>query len=130
MAATFTVRELLDDYVRPTAVRFDAEGHYNAFMALIGVIPRFLDTKVDIPIPDLGGAAEAGASVVAALSPINTTDALKEIAKAVSEAEKALNVQNLAVLNGKVNVQLVVKVGELAGAHASFDLAIGPAPQG
>ncbi|HEV2818061.1 MAG TPA: hypothetical protein VGW40_12670 [Allosphingosinicella sp.] len=133
---TFTLREVLDKFVKPTAVRFDAKVPYDAFIIALEQISKLLgknllEEGVDIPIPDLPRAAgEAGKVVADALSPIDPAKALAQIAKAVSEAEKAFNVQNLAVMNGKVNVQLMVNVGGVAGAQANFDLTIGPTPQG
>lgn len=127
-AITFTLRELLDDHVKPIA---NAAGAGLAYTALTAALAAVLDRKIRIPVPDPAkDAAEVGKAVAEALAPIDPANALRDIAKAVGEAEKAFNGQNLAVLNGRVNVQLMVKVGDAAGAQANFDLAIGPTPQG
>jgi len=123
-AVTFTLRELLDDHVKPIAEAIGAGVPYSIF---VGALAAGLSKKIRIPIPE---AEEAGKAVAEALAPIDPANALRDIANAVSEAEKAFNSQNLAVRTGRVNVQLMVKVGEMAGAQASFDLAIGPTPQG
>lgn len=126
---TFTLKSLLDEHVKKLVA-----GNTLSKVAYDGFVSTFadaLDTPIaipdSIPVPDLAAAADAAG---AALAPIDPAKALQDIAKAVAEAEKMFNGQNLAVLHGKVNVQLLVKVGDIAGAQANFDLAIGPIPQG
>jgi hypothetical protein len=118
--ATVTLKALISEHFKPPPLLRPA---YETFMSLCG---EALD-EVRIPLPDPAAAAKA---VGDALSPMDPSKVLLEVARAVSDAEKTLNGQNLAVLQGKVNVQLLVKIGDAAGGQANFDLAIGPTPQG
>jgi hypothetical protein len=129
MAGTnVTLKQLLDEHVKElaAAIPFGKE----AYESFVKSFSAALAKPIHIPIPSLPRLAEEARKTAAdALAPIEPAKALSEIAKAVSEAEKVFNGQNLAVLTGRVNVQLMVKVGDAAGAQANFDLAIGPSPQ-
>ena len=131
---TFSLKELLDEFVEPLVAELPVPvnpGAQIAYAAFLGATKDALRRKIEIPIPDADRGRESAGRVIAdAMAPIDPAKALRDVANAVSEAEKAFNSQNLAVLSGKVNVQLMVNVGDAAGAQASFDLAIGPSPQG
>ena len=63
------------------------------------------------------------------LTPIDPLDPLKKIAKAINEAEKLLNEENLVIATGTVEANLNVDVGGVAGANATIKVDIRPRPQ-
>lgn len=129
---TITVKpsEYLDQHVKPLAVHLGplATAAYETLRGLaIGA-----DEPVSFYVPDLpgsGGGASAPAlrpPILSGLQPVDPADALRDIAKAVRDAEQALNEVNLAIANATAEVSLVVKVGALAGANATMSITISP----
>jgi len=61
-------------------------------------------------------------------TPMDPVLAVKQIAEAIKQAEETLNKQNLVIASGSVQVDLDVKVGDAAGAHATINFQISPKP--
>lgn len=137
--------QFLDEVVRPVAVALDAPlppvlgvkptpatAAFDTFRAAVALVPGAGD-PISISLPDPPSLPGAGAGGGApppptgfGLQPIDPADALREIAKAVRDAESVLNEANLAIANASADVKLVVRVGGLAGADATLNVTISP----
>lgn len=131
--------DYLNSYVKPLADKVGAGGAFNAFKTAIGLVVD-LDEDISFNIPNPFPAppgSEGGESdnppnllpPIPSLQPINPEAALKAIAKAVREAEKLLNVENLAIGGASAEVSLIVDIGGVAGANTTFKINIGPTPR-
>ena len=133
MSADFyTVGDLL------TAID-DTTGHNAAIGGALNGVRALTDavhlTDSDTPLPrhftgptNGGGGTPANGAAAPApvLAPINPVDALRQLAEAISEAERTLNKENLVVATGDLDIELNVDVGGIAGAHAKFTLHVAP----
>lgn len=127
-----TPGDFLDDYVKPMADTVGAGGlPYSTFRAAISAVVD-LDETISIDIPDPFSTpfdSGSGASVPGpALQPIDPSAVLKSIARAMREAEKLLNTENLAIGGASADVTLVVDIGGIAGATTTFRINVGPTP--
>ena len=124
--------DFLDDYVKPMADAVGAGGiPYSTFRAAVSAVID-LDEEISFAIPnpfpapsDGGGGTAAPAP---ALQPIDPTAVMKSIARAMREAEKLLNTENLAIGGASADVTLVVDIGGIAGATTTFRINVGPTP--
>lgn len=127
-----TPGEFLDTYVKPMADTVGAGGlPYSGFKAAVGGLVD-LDEEIGFDIPNPFPAPPGGDSGSVApapsLEPIDPAAVMKSIARAMREAEKLLNVENLAIGRASAEVSLVVSVGGIAGATTTLKLDIGPSP--
>lgn len=74
------------------------------------------------------GTAPGAGPGLPALAPVDPLAPLQRLAEAINAAEQRLNLQNLVIASGSVEVNLSVKVGDLAGAQATVKLDIQPRP--
>ncbi len=135
-----SLEDLLDEYVGPII----GDGVLVTVKNMIN--ENLLDTKVKIPIPsdiidsltggggddsggDDGGWQSNNLPPIPPLVPIEPKAAMNAIAAAVRDAEKILNMENLAIGGAGIDVSLVVDVAGVAGANANFKITIGPTPR-
>ncbi len=126
-----TPGNFLDDYVKPMADKVGAGGlPYSAFRAAVSaVIDLDEDISFTIPNPFPAPSGDSGAPAAPpSLAPIDPTAVMKSIARAMREAEKLLNTENLAIGNASADVTLVVDIGGVAGATTTFRINVGPTP--
>lgn len=135
------LKEFMDSHVRPLAKAADDAippplprpnvPAYNALMSLLG---GPLDTTIEVDLPEVSlppppsPGSGAPATSPLPLQPIDPVKALEDIAKAVRQAERTLLGENLSIHNASVDVNLLVNVGNVAGASANLNLKIGPVP--
>jgi hypothetical protein len=62
------------------------------------------------------------------LPPVDPVEALNGIARAIQQMERTLNPENLVIADTSVDVELNVRVGDVAGAHATLHIQIQPKP--
>ncbi|MGF1627533.1 MAG: hypothetical protein ACFCVH_21855 [Alphaproteobacteria bacterium] len=134
-----TPNEYLDTFVKPLVQRLGgaATGAYTVFVGALNAAFD-LDKKIGFtipnpfpPPPDSGGSGEPPNLLppLPSLQPIDPEEVLKGVARAVRDAEKLLNTQNLAIGGATAEVTLVVQVGGIAGANATLKISIGPTPR-
>lgn len=136
-----TPNDFLDDYVKPMANKVGVGGApYEAFKAAVGFavdLDEVIKFSIPNPFPAPPGSGDEGDGAgppnllppLPSLQPIDPSSALKSIAKAIRDAEKLLNAENLAIGGASAEVTLVVEVGGLAGANTTFKINIGPTPR-
>lgn len=92
--------------------------------AMRGVGEALMNWPPDVPVPPdlLNLLTQEGERWL----PVVPSDALKSVAEAVVAAEGILGGAGLGVASGRVEVSLVVDVGGIAGARATFHLTLGP----
>lgn len=124
--------QFFDGYVKPVAEGLGLPGvtAYGIFRAAIALIPgAAVESSItipDIPAPPSLGDLIPTPSPAPALTPITPTDALREVARAVRDAEAILNESNLAIADASAEVTLLVSVGGLAGAEATISVKVSP----
>lgn len=126
---TMSALDFFDGYVKPVAGALGASGAYDLFRGALARVPG-ADAQRSITIPDIPAPPSPGDLIppppASTLQPIDPADALREVARAVRDAESVLNEANLAIANASAEVTLVVRVGGLAGADATLNVTISP----
>lgn len=119
-----------DQYVRPFLTSLNVPNAVLApldfFIGALSDAQQTLDSGIEAL---LDTAPEPAAALPNQLVPISPTDAMREVAEAVRDAETALNEANLAIANASAEVSLVVNVGGVAGANATLNVTISPTTQ-
>jgi hypothetical protein len=136
------LKAFMDAHVRPLANAADdaipqplPRPNVAAYDALMSLLGGPLDTTIEVDLPEVSlppppPSPGSGTAVTAPLplQPIDPVKALEDIAKAVRQAERTLLGENLSIHNASVDVNLLVNVGNVAGASANLNLKIGPVP--
>lgn len=107
----------------------------SACVAFEGFLDRIGDVIVSLPIPDsiCPPPPDGGPPSPAQPPPLDVQQTLFNIAAAINEAEKTLNLQNLIIGSGSIETVLDVAIevgGKLlgAGAHTTIKINLGPKP--
>lgn len=87
-----------------------------------------LTDAIEALLPSPGDTPTPAPSPLA-LTPIAPSDAMREVAEAVRDAEAKLNEANLAIANASAEVTMLVNIGGVAGANATLNVTIAPTLQ-
>ena len=108
----------------------ELSGKFDRIASNISVPAPEPPPEIEAWMRDLKSAVEQLTAVVTPARPpaMDPLVALQRVAEAIRTAEETLNGQNLVIATGSVEMELEVKAGDAAGAHAKIQFQITPKP--